>query len=235
MTLQDDVRARTNQIVRATLVTRKSGNVPSEDNVAFMTQGVEIAATYVYADLANSSEMTNFVNPVVGAKIVTSYLDAATRTLKYFGGTVLSFDGDRVMAVYTGDNRNTAAAKAGLAINFHVKHTLEPAFQAVWPTLTEYWSWGHGVGVDTGNVLIIRGGMRGTNDLVSIGSAANVAAKLSGMRGHNYDVFITEAVYADLDPSLYKDDRGWTVWTRVPQQKFGGRWEVVYGSRAVFE
>ncbi len=54
-----------------------------------------------------------------------------------------------------------------------------------------------GIGIDTGKVLVVRGGIRGenNNDLVWVGNATNYAVKLTSIPDENYYVFITEDVY----------------------------------------
>jgi class 3 adenylate cyclase len=53
----------------------------------------------------------------------------------------------------------------------------------------------HAVGVDVGPLFIARAGIRGSNDLVWVGPAANIAAKLSALREPPFATYITDAVY----------------------------------------
>ena len=55
------------------------------------------------------------------------------------------------------------------------------------------------VGIDTCELFIARTGIRGSNDLVWVGHAANYAAKLSDRRGPPSQ--ITEDVYKKLHES----------------------------------
>ena len=57
---------------------------------------------------------------------------------------------------------------------------------------------GHGVGIDTGTVLAVRAGVRGDNDLIWIGRAPNLAAKLSDLRTSPFNTFMTAKVYSKL-------------------------------------
>jgi uridylate cyclase len=57
----------------------------------------------------------------------------------------------------------------------------------------------HGVGIDTGTVLAVRGGARSSNDLIWIGRAPNLAAKLSDLREPPYQSFITASVFSRLN------------------------------------
>jgi class 3 adenylate cyclase len=48
-------------------------------------------------------------------------------------------------------------------------------------------------------VLTVRAGVRGHNDLIWIGRAPNLAAKLSDLRDSPYHTFITSSVYNKLN------------------------------------
>ena len=54
---------------------------------------------------------------------------------------------------------------------------------------------GRGKDIDVSELFVIRTGIRGYNDLSWIGSAANIAAKLSEIRSRGEKVFITDKVY----------------------------------------
>ena len=51
------------------------------------------------------------------------------------------------------------------------------------------------VGIDTSNLFIARTGIRGSNDLVWVGRAANYAAKLCSLREASYASYITSDVF----------------------------------------
>ena len=73
----------------------------------------------------------------------------------------------------------------------------------------------HGVGVDTGTVLTVRAGARGANDLIWIGRAPNLAAKLSDLRDSPYHTFITASVYNMLnDASQYGGEDKKNMWEK---------------------
>ena len=67
------------------------------------------------------------------------------------------------------------------------------------------------VGVDTSKLLVARTGIRGSNDLVWVGPAANWAAKLSSISEQPYSTFISSAVYEKLHLSV-KETKGEAMW-----------------------
>src|ERR1700685_3548109 len=104
-----------------------------------------------------------------------------------------SFDGDRVMAIFIGSSKNTSAVRAAFSLNWAVKEVIRPKLRKKWPTSLANYTMHHGVGSDTGSALVVRGGVRNHNDLVSIGAAPNTAAKLSELR-NSPDIYITADV-----------------------------------------
>jgi class 3 adenylate cyclase len=70
-----------------------------------------------------------------------------------------------------------------------------PAFKAQYPNSSYVLR--HVVGIDTSNLLVAKTGVRGDNDLVWVGRAANWAAKLCTL-DHSYPTRMTKAVYDRL-------------------------------------
>lgn len=202
MATSDDVEAGVESVLGAVWNIRDGQVVPETEDVTLKNGAVKLSATYLYADLANSSTLAQKIKKEVGAKVIRSYLSAASRLIRWKGGAIRSFDGDRVMGVFIGTSKNTDAVRTALAINWAVTQVLAPKLKAKWPDLSNNYTLGHGIGVATGEVLIVRGGVRDNNDLISIGPAANVAAKLSDVRGKAASVFITKGVYDNMDDSV---------------------------------
>lgn len=83
-------------------------------------------------------------------------------------------------------------------INYAFTEIIKRRLEAKYPQLGTDYDLAHCVGVDTSEVLVVRGGVVNNNDLVWVGRAPNVAAKLSGLREPAYHSFITAAVYNKL-------------------------------------
>ncbi|MFB7609862.1 hypothetical protein [Streptomyces gardneri] len=88
----------------------------------------------------------------------------------------------------------------------------------------------HGVGIDSGTALIVRGGMRGNNDLVSIGRAPNLAAKLSDIRNGDYRTYITQDVYNVMLDSAKTSSDGRSMWEGPLTREVGGEKITVHKS-----
>lgn len=200
---------------------------PKTTDVVLYNGAVKLDATYLYADMADSTGLAQNFHGWAVAKVIRCYLDAASRVINHYGGEIRSFDGDRVMAIFVGQHKNTSAVRTALAISWAVSQVIQPALEAKWSDFK--WTMKHGVGIDTGEALIVRGGVRGDNDLVSVGGPPNVAAKLSEERGWP-SIFITNAVYQDMAPNVTLGAAGENMWSDLGPRTYGGKLVRCLGS-----
>ncbi|MBI4763885.1 MAG: adenylate/guanylate cyclase domain-containing protein [Deltaproteobacteria bacterium] len=216
MPLFDDLENDVQGIIDKPWSTRKGQTVPNSSDVALAGGAVELDATFLYADLANSSKMALELDRRVAAKIIKAFLATTARLVRHHGGTIVSFDGDRILGVFIGNSKNTAAAKCALQINYTVKDIIRPKFVGKYESVKNAsFSIRHGVGIDTGAVLAVRAGARGDNDLIWIGRAPNLAAKLSDLRESPNHTFITATTYNLLhDSSKYGGKDNENMWEK---------------------
>ena len=202
MGIDSDIRADVRKIKNASWRNRNGIVVPSSENVALYGGAVELEAAYLYTDLANSSNMARRFDRRITAKILKSFIATSTRLIRHRGGTVMSFDGDRVMGAFVGGSKCTNAVKCGFAIAWAVKEIIRPDFEKMYPTVRyANFQIGHATGIDSGTAFIVRAGARGDNDLISIGRPPNLAAKFSDIRSGNYSTFISSTVYNQMNQS----------------------------------
>lgn len=175
---------------------RRSGQkVPDTDDVALKNEAVELDATVLYADLAGSTKMVKGYKDWFAAEIYKTYLYCATKIIRANGGVITAYDGDRVMGVFLGDTKNSSAAKSGLQINWACRAIISASVKAKYPD-TDF-SLRQRVGIDTSKLFVARTGIRGSNDLVWVGNAANNAAKMAAL-DPGYPTYITGDVYSML-------------------------------------
>lgn len=226
MGLQDEVRSGIAGVLRPELDVRDGYVVPETDDLNLTNGAVKLQATYLYADLADSTGLAQGYKNWAAAKVIRCYLNAASRLIKARAGEIRSFDGDRVMGIFIGTDQETRAVKAGMNITWAIEKVIQPALDEKWKNFK--WKMRHGVGIDTGEALLVRGGVRGSNDIVSIGHAPNVAAKLSERRGYS-QVFITQAVHDELSDAARYSERE-DMWTDLGWEKYGNNSYRVYGT-----
>jgi len=202
MSLLSDIESDVDNTINKSWSTRKGQQIPTTSDVALAGGAVEIDAVFLYADLASSSKMVKELDRRVAAKIIKSFLATTARLIRHHGGSIASFDGDRIMGVFHGSNKNTVSAKCALQIKYVVHSIMRPKFKAKYNSVKHAsFEITHGVGIDSGTVLAVKAGARGDNDLVWIGRAPNLAAKLSDLREAPYQTFITASVYNMLHES----------------------------------
>jgi class 3 adenylate cyclase len=204
----EEIRA----IFRKRWTTREGRAVPDAEDVGLGNDGVNLTGAVLYADMTDSTELVNRFRPSFAAEIYKAYLLGACRVIRSLGGEITAFDGDRVMAVFVGERKNSTAVKAALQINYLVGKTNE-LIREGYPT-TAY-SLRHTIGIDVSDLFVARTGIRNSNDLVWVGRAANYAAKLAGLGDADFPTYITDAVFATLSKEAkYGGQKSKLMWER---------------------
>jgi class 3 adenylate cyclase len=212
MALADDLESEVDGILGQTWDIRDGYVVPETESVALAGGAVKLNATMLYADLADSTKIAIY-DRRVAARLFKTFLTCCSRIIRYRDGYIRSFDGDRVMGVFVGDSKNTSAAKAALNINYAFLKIIKPKLEAKYEVFRNgTYKLGHCVGVDTSEVLVVRAGIVKNNDLVWVGSAPNVAAKLSSIRNDPYNSWITASVYDPMNREVKIHSDGRAMW-----------------------
>ena len=204
MSSSKDFTKSVRKIFRETWTPRKGRKVPEPKDLGLGNNAVELDGTVLYADLDDSTNLVDSYPPKFAAKIYKAYLSCAAKIIRSEDGVITSYDGDRIMAVYIGDEKDTRAARSALKINYTVTEIINPILKKCHPK-TKY-RVKQVVGIDTSKLFVARTGIRKSNDLVWIGRAANYAAKLC-LGSSRHPSRLTKAVYNKLDDSVkYVDD-----------------------------
>jgi class 3 adenylate cyclase len=219
MGLKDNLESTVDEFFRSAWSTRDGREVPSDASLTLGNDAVKINATVLYADLADSTKLVDDNTVQFAAEIYKSFLHCAAKVVRDQGGTITAYDGDRVMAVYLGVDKNTSAMMTAFKIRYAVRSIVEPLIRKRYPHRT--YSMRHVVGIDTSDLFVARTGVRGANDLVWVGRAANYAAKLSSL-SHAYATYVTKDVY-DGAADRVKTFHGRDMWERATWSDFGNQ------------
>jgi len=209
MGLKDDLAEEVKKIFRERWTTRDGEKVPEAADLKLANDAVKLQGTVLYADLAESTALVDSYKACFAAEIYKAYLHCAAKIIRSEGGEITAYDGDRIMAVFIGDLKNTSAVRSALKINHARVKIVNPALKNQYTTTT--YQIRHAVGIDTSTLFIARTGIRGSNDLVWVGRAANYAAKLSSLSAE-YPSRITEDVYNRMLQSAKTSDDGRNMW-----------------------
>lgn len=218
MSLHDDLTAAVRKIFADQWSSRDGQVVPESTDLALGNDAVQLDGTVLYADLSASTALVDTKKAHFAAEVYKAYLHCAAKVIRSENGAITAYDGDRIMAVFLGNSKNTSATRAGLKINWTVKNLINPLLKQQYPQAG--YEVKQTVGIDTSSLFVARTGIRGANDLVWVGSAANHAAKLTTLPA-DYPTRITAAVHSMLHASLKETD-GKPMWEEVTWNDMGG-------------
>ena len=174
----------------------------------------------MYIDMVNSTNITLSLSEEKIVKLITSFAQEMAYTVTQFGGYMLKFVGDAVLAYFNADN--ALVYPADNIVNC-AKSMIRVLNEAINPVLStnNYPTIAAKIGIDSGENMIVRYGSDRTKSHVDIlGASMNMAAKIQNMAEPN-QILIGGDVYARLHPETQKtfnqktlDDSKWKYHSR---------------------
>lgn len=220
--LKEELESYVKKVVGEAWESRSGQKIPIPADLALKNSAVELEAAVLYADLAGSTKMVASTTKEKAAEIYKSYLYCASKLIRSHGGEITAYDGDRVMGVFIGDSKCSNAAKCALRINWATKTIVNAELKSFYGQAPEV---EQRVGIDVSKLFVARTGIRGNNDLVWVGNAANNAAKLAALPTM-YTSYITSSVYKRLN-SEAKFNGEVDMWKDLGSAEMGYK---IYGS-----
>ncbi len=210
MGLKEDLISEVNQTFATKWEEQKTTNVPDLEHLRLGSNHAKDleSATVLYADIDGSTKMVDQFKWFFCAEVYKAYLRCAAQIIRSENGTITAYDGDRVMAVFTGELKNTRAVRAALKVNYAVEKIIKPSIKNQYPK--NVFLFKHVIGIDSSPLHTAKIGVHGDNDLVWIGRAANYAAKLCTLSKN--PIWITKAVYDNMKDNVKFSD-GKDMWT----------------------
>ena len=242
MGLKDDIVRRIDTYTQGDYDIKKTRKIPTAQDLGFRRHGRIIETAILYADLRGSSEVTERHRRHTTARIFKSFLYAMARIARSHEGAIRSYDGDRIMVVFPPDPSGgnaacSVAAQTGLEMAWFFKEVLIPKLRRYDNALD------FGVGIAFSPMLAVRVGLGrnpDNNDIIFIGRAANLAAKLSDKaKSPNY-IWIDQEIHRRLgdewkyvDPQASRRGRR-PIWTSRKLNFAGGKRDA-YATRHTHE
>lgn len=231
MSLLDDVKKQIENTVGTSMAIteRPAGStdtsIPEASDLRY-SSGRTVTATYLYTDMHGSSTLAAVASHEEAARVLRAYLNVSTKIIRSFDGHIRSFDGDRVMGIFAGSSKEDRAVKAAMRIKWATEKHVTPAIHDQIPSLKSHgWSLKQSSGIATGKTLLARAGFRDNDDMISIGAAPNLAAKLSDIRGTGdqarYVTRIGKGTYSNLS-DIGRLSEGKNMWTGPLELPMGG-------------
>lgn len=160
-------------------------------------------AAILFFDLENFTTTSSQISNEATLFILNNIIPSLTRIIRHWGGTIEKNTGDGIMAILGTETRNPQtiareAIESAMAIRYimlvEIQKTL--ADQKL-PVLN------FRIGMDMGEVLISRIGIKNMNFVTVVGDAANRASKLQSLSRTN-GISIGENLAANLDVYLHQ-------------------------------
>ncbi|MDR3444471.1 adenylate/guanylate cyclase domain-containing protein [Dyella sp.] len=216
---ESDLKAGVAKILREHWDSSRRGRaVPSVDDLLLnQNHGIRLDACVLYADMSESTLLVDTYKDEFAAEVYKTYMLCAGKMIADAGGVITAYDGDRVMAIFLGEDKESAATIAALRISYALDFIISPAIAVQYPNNT--YVPGHTVGIDASEILAARIGIRGGNDIVWVGKAANHAAKLCSDDASGR-IRITEKVWNALRYNV-RVQNGGDIWVPEGQVKSG--------------
>ena len=158
--------------------------------------GVRRECTVLFSDLRGFTTYSEETPPDRVISVLNDYLSEMSDAIMDGGGTLVSYLGDGIMAVFGApldqpDHRDRAVAVAREMLSRLERFNREN-------------SGGHdfrmGIGINTGYAMCGNVGSERRVEYTAIGDPINTAARLESMtKGSGYDMFIAESTYGGLD------------------------------------
>ncbi len=158
--------------------------------------GVRRECTVLFSDLRGFTTYSEDTPPDLVISVLNDYLSEMSDAIMDGGGTLVSYLGDGIMAVFGApldqpDHRDRAVAVAREMLSrlesFNREHGGGHDFRM-------------GIGINTGYAMCGNVGSERRVEYTAIGDSINTAARLESMtKGTGYDVFLADSTYSGLD------------------------------------
>lgn len=225
MSLKDDLDSFVEDSFTGVWTRRDGQKVPETDDLTLKNDAVDLDATVLYADLADSTGLVRGWKDWFAAEVYKAFLYCTAKIIRANDGSVTAFDGDRVMGVFIGGNKNSNAVKAALQVKWAVDNIVTMQMNTKYTKNT--FALKHKVGIDTSKLMVARTGIRGSNDLVWVGNSANNAAKMAAL-DLGYATYISASSYSMLHEwAKMGGDPKRSMWVDLGSEALGYK---IYGS-----
>jgi adenylate cyclase len=161
--------------------------------------GRRVEATALFSDIRGFTTFSESRPPEEVLDILNRYLSEMTEAILDHGGTLISFMGDGIYAIFG----------APIELDDHADRALAASREMLGPRLGAFNSWVSerrltepfrmGVGLNTGEVMAGQVGSERRLEYTAIGDTVNTASRLEGMtKGTPHQLFISESTRARL-------------------------------------
>jgi adenylate cyclase len=155
--------------------------------------GVTMEATVMFTDLRGFTSVAEALPAAEVIQIVNHYLDQMTKAIHAHGGTIVSYEGDGIMAVFGAPIEQVDHADRAIETAREMLETRLPGFNEWLDERNIASGFSMGIGLNSGDVVSGNVGSESRLEYTAIGDTTNTAARLQGMtKGTPHSVFISD-------------------------------------------
>jgi adenylate cyclase len=168
--------------------------------------GERIVCTVLFSDIRGFTTFSEQREPGVVVEILNRYLDEITEAVMDHGGTLVSYMGDGIMAVFGAPIPQKDHADRALASALEMIDLRLPRFNSWLAGREPELQFEIGIGLNSGPTMSGQVGSRRRVDYTVIGDTTNTAARLEGMtKGTPHSIYLassTRAMLQDPPPGI---------------------------------
>ncbi len=197
--------------------------------------GVSLESTVMFTDLRGFTTFSEALPPARVIECLNVYLEEMTDAILGHGGTLVSYEGDGIMAVFGAPIEQEDHADRAIAASREMLTVRLPKFNAFLRKEELSDGFKMGIGLNTGMVVSGNVGSERRMEYTAIGDTTNTAARLQGMtKGQSHLLFFAdmtrERLQRELDDLVFIDE--FEVRGRQQAVKI---WSIEDASDAAFE
>jgi adenylate cyclase len=161
--------------------------------------GVRRQGTVMFTDLRGFTSFSEALEPERVVEVLNQYLSGMTDAIQAHGGTIVSFMGDGIMALWGAPLEQPDHADRGLAAAREMLVARLPRFNAWLAGEGFDHAFRMGIGLNSGSVMSGNVGSQRRLEYTAIGDTTNTASRLEGMtKGTAHQLFVAESTHAAL-------------------------------------
>jgi len=156
--------------------------------------GQRMVVSVLFSDIRGFTTFSETRSPEEVFEILNRYHEEMTEAVMGQGGTLISFIGDGIMAVFGAPIEQSDHADRGLATAVEMLDVRLPRFNGWMRERDVGEEFRIGIGLNSGPVMVGNVGSRKRLDYTAIGDTVNTAARLEGMtKGTEHQIFISDS------------------------------------------
>lgn len=223
MSLKEEIEQKVKGYLSSTYDISEGYTIPEKSDITFGPSAKKLKhAVVLYADLRGSKELLSDKTPLFATRAHKAFLYACSKCILEQDGHLRSFNGDSVMAFFSGENDAKRAVKAAMKIKAAVLTIINPKLEKSGGKILNF-----GIGIAQGDILVAKSGIPGNElhqDLIWIGWPTYHAFEYGDQAKSPQNIWISKNVYNSIKNErtmTHSDGNEMWVWNDSHSFSFG--------------